>query len=167
MDNETIILECRRALSSYIDHFIVTLLTIFLGFMFWPFWLLTAFLAAWIVVEYLTQYIRLTDKRLLGHAGFIRSARMTTPLNRVGDVTVANGLWGKLLGYSTITITTTGNSEYVFHGMKDAAQFTDRLQEYLLAPAPADLEDAVADALSKAGHKSTKARAFDLLDSDK
>ena len=152
MNNEITVLECRRAVTSYPLQIIACVLSLFYfvkkaplvfyfivqyhdygfaGLRFHLSWIIPIIMVIWIIALQRTQYIRLTDQRLIGHSGFIRSIRMTTPLEKIGDISVSSDLLGKLFGYATIRITTVSNSVYSFRGMYDAMWFSDQLQNYL------------------------------------
>lgn len=84
-----------------------------------------------VVIKVKTTYLELTETRIIGHIGFINSKTLSTPLSRVQNIGLSNGLAGKLFGYHTITVSDAGSSatEYKFRNMADAQAFVDAAQE--------------------------------------
>ncbi len=73
-------------------------------------------------IRHLNTELAVTDKRVIGKAGFINSASLDLPLNKVQNVKVSSGLWGKLFNYGTIEIEAGGGS-LSFCGIKNADGF--------------------------------------------
>lgn len=60
-----------------------------------------------------TEKLVITNKRLYGKTGLIRTKTLDTPLNKVNTVSVSSGLIGKLFGYGKIHVTSSsGTYEY-------------------------------------------------------
>ena len=83
------------------------------------------------IVIHKTEYIALTKTKVVGHRGFIRSKTLTTPISKIQNVGISNGLLGKILGYHTVTLSDAGGSstEYVFKKMANAKAFADAVQQ--------------------------------------
>lgn len=83
------------------------------------------------IILYLTEYIAIDGNTLVGHKGFIRSRRLSCPLSKVQQVSIGNGLFGKIFRYHTVTVATagTGTVEFVFHQMAKAQAFVDAVNE--------------------------------------
>ena len=79
------------------------------------------------LIGYKTTYIALTETKIIGHIGFIRSRTLMTPLSKIQNVGLSNGLLGKILDYHTVTLSDAGGSltEYVFKRMAHARDFAD------------------------------------------
>lgn len=92
---------------------------------------LAAVLIIGVVIKVKTTYLELTETRIVGHIGFINSKTLSTPLSRVQNIGLSNGLAGKLFGYHTITVSDAGSSatEYKFRNMAGAQAFVDAAQE--------------------------------------
>lgn len=92
--------------------------------------LVAAFFAARIFVSYMFTYIVLTKTKIVGHIGFIKSKILTTPLSKVQNIGLSNGLLGKIFGYHTVTISDAGGAgvEFVFPRMAKAQEFVDAVQ---------------------------------------
>lgn len=69
----------------------------------------TIFGAIWFAVRFIAYKntdLILTNKRVFGKCGLISTTQMQSPLNMINSVTFKNGLFGKLLGYGTVEIST-------------------------------------------------------------
>ena len=62
-----------------------------------------------------TTELGLTTKRLIGKVGLINTKSMDAPLNKINNITIQSGLWGKIFGYGTIYVTTSSGSYYYKH----------------------------------------------------
>lgn len=67
------------------------------------------------LIEMLTTELRLTPQRLIGKVGLINTTRMDVQLNKINNVTIENGLMGKIFGYGTILVTTSSGSFFYPH----------------------------------------------------
>lgn len=74
------------------------------------------------LIAMLTTELAVTNKKILGKKGFIKTEEMNSPLNTVQNVKVSNGLWGKIFKYGKIDITTTSGT-YSFDYIKNANEF--------------------------------------------
>lgn len=95
---------------------------------------LAAIFALSILISCRSTYLKLTETKLIGHIGFIKSRTLSTPLSRVQDISLSNGLFGKILGYHTIMISSAGTSgtEYIFRRMAKAKEFADAVQNAIV-----------------------------------
>ena len=82
------------------------------------------------IISYRSEYLALTESKLIGHIGFIKSKKLSTPINRIQNVGISNGLFGKIFNYHTITIDNagTGNTEFVFKRMANAKAFAEKVE---------------------------------------
>ena len=69
--------------------------------------------------------LTITSTEVTGRVGVLHSVKLTAPISRVQDVSISNGVLGKLLGYHTIIVTTagTGGQEFVFKGFCNGPEF--------------------------------------------
>ena len=88
-----------------------------------------------IMITRKTTYIALTETTIVGRKGFIKSRTLTTSLAKVQDMGLSNGLFGKIFGYHTVTISSAGSAgtEFVFHHMAKAQKFVDAVQAAIAA----------------------------------
>lgn len=58
----------------------------------------------------------MTETAVIGRIGIIKTKKLASPISKIQDVSVSNGLLGKIFRYSTVRISTAGSSgaEYVF-----------------------------------------------------
>lgn len=69
--------------------------------------------------------LSISSTGVVGRTGLLHSTKITAPISSIQDVTIANGILGKLLGFHTITVTTagTGGKEFVFKGFTNGPKF--------------------------------------------
>ena len=85
----------------------VVLMLFFVGFItIWPS----------LIRMFTTEFV-VTNKRLYGKVGLINTKTLDTPLNKVDSISVSNGLFGKILGYGDLHITSPAG-EFIFKGIK-------------------------------------------------
>lgn len=58
-----------------------------------------------------TTELTLTNTRLIGKTGLIKTASLDIKLDKIQNVSVKSGLGGKIFGYGTITISSAGTAE--------------------------------------------------------
>ncbi|MCD8040146.1 MAG: PH domain-containing protein [Clostridia bacterium] len=58
-----------------------------------------------------TTELTLTDSRIIGKGGIIRSFSLDAKLDKIQNISVKSGLFGKIFGYGTIVISTAGTAE--------------------------------------------------------
>lgn len=108
----------------------------------------------WYIIRYIgyknTDLI-LTNKRVFGKCGLINTTQMQSPLNKIDSVTFSNGLIGKLIGYGTVTISTT-SSHFRFRYIRDGQSlYNDIFNQLEISEKEkvAYQADAIAEAISK------------------
>lgn len=116
--DEEIIMEGKLHGAMLIPH--ILLMFLFVGF----FTIIPA------IIKMKTTEITITNKRLVGKVGLIKTTELDTPLNKVNNVTVSSGLWGKIFGYGTIKITSS-SGVYDFPGIKNADTFRSVLMNQI------------------------------------
>lgn len=109
--NEVLIMEGKVHWASLIIP-ILTTIFLFIGI----FWLIPA------VIRMFTTELSLSNKRLVGKYGLINTKQMDSPLNKINSVSVESGLFGKIFGYSTITVN-TASTIYVFKNILNGESF--------------------------------------------
>lgn len=60
-----------------------------------------------------TTKITITDKRVEGKIGLIKTEKMDSRIGQVTSVKVTQGLWGKVFNYGTVNINTASGT-YIF-----------------------------------------------------
>lgn len=67
------------------------------------------------LVKDLTTKLRLTNKRLSGSLGLIRTKNLDSPLNKINGVEVRQNLFGKIFNYGTIIVVTAATKFHFEH----------------------------------------------------
>lgn len=78
---------------------------------------------------YMTE-LGFTNKRLIGKTGLINTKSLDSPLNKINNVSVNNGFWGKILGYGNVNISTSSGA-YVYHSVAQPEDFKSRLMNQI------------------------------------
>ena len=68
------------------------------------------------IIRFFTTELAFTNKRLIGKIGFINTKALDSPLNKINNVSVSNGFFGKIFGYGNVHITTSSGS-YIYKGI--------------------------------------------------
>lgn len=92
------------------------------GILFFWLLLIPVFKALKTTITYLNTELAITNKRVVGKAGFINSASLDAPLNKIQNVAVSSGLFGKIFNYGNVKITTAAGA-FNFAGIKNADAF--------------------------------------------
>jgi len=79
-------------------------------------------------VRYRTSEFAVTDKRVLIKTGLIRRDTLETLLNKVENITVKQGLLGRVLNYGTIHVTGTGSTKATFSNIAAPLEFRKQVQ---------------------------------------
>jgi len=62
------------------------------------------------IIDVLCTELGITNKKILGKTGLIRTYVMDSPLNKINNVFVSNGLFGKIFNYGNVIVTTAAQS---------------------------------------------------------
>jgi uncharacterized membrane protein YdbT with pleckstrin-like domain len=79
-------------------------------------------------VRYRASEFAVTDKRVLIKTGLVRRHTLETLLNKVENISVEQGLLGRLLNYGTIQVTGTGSTKETFSNISDPLEFRKQVQ---------------------------------------
>ncbi len=69
-------------------------------------------------IDLCSRALAVTNKRLVGKYGIVKTEAMDSPLNKVQNITVKSGLGGKIFNYGTVEITTAAKT-YAFGFVKN------------------------------------------------
>ena len=83
---------------------------------------------AWSYLRYRCSEFAVTDKRVLIKTGMIRRHTLETLLNKVENISVEQGLLGRLLDYGTIQVTGTGSTKETFTNIIAPLEFRKQVQ---------------------------------------
>lgn len=90
-----------------------------------PFSIILSILAFFLInkiifLPFKTTELILTNKKIIGKSGIINTKIMDSPLNKINNISVEQGLGGKIFGYGKIVITTAaGNYNFNFISQPD------------------------------------------------
>ncbi len=84
--------------------------------------------AVWGIYEILVMRsctVTISGGVVTGKTGILHTKKLTSPVSKVQDVGISNGILGKLFGYHTIIISTAGSdhAEYTYRHMGNAEAF--------------------------------------------
>lgn len=77
------------------------------------------------------SYISLTQTGISGKTGLIKTVKLVAPISKVQNLSISNGLGGKLFGYHNVTVATAGTAgnEIVFKGVTNADVLQKKFME--------------------------------------
>lgn len=81
-------------------------------------------------INLLTTVLAFSNKKVMCKTGLINTQKMDSPLDKVNNVTVASGLFGKIFGYGNIVITTAAET-HTYKGIKTPEKFRTALAEQI------------------------------------
>jgi uncharacterized membrane protein YdbT with pleckstrin-like domain len=79
-------------------------------------------------IRYRTSEFAVTDKRVLIKTGLVRRHTLETLLNKVENISVEQGLLGRVLNYGTIQVTGTGSTKETFSNISAPLEFRKQVQ---------------------------------------
>jgi len=77
------------------------------------------------------SYISLTQTGISGKIGLIETVKLVAPISKVQNLSISNGLGGKIFGYHNVTVATAGTAgnEIVFKGVTNADALQKKFME--------------------------------------
>lgn len=102
----------------------------------------------------LSNCLAITDKKVFGRVGIIKTAEMNSPIHQIQNVSVSNGLFGKLFKYGTVVITTT-TGVYAFKYVKNPDQFKNEVMAQITRTEESKMDlhaQKIADAIYRTNH---------------
>lgn len=90
-----------------------------------------AILTLWIapIIRQMTSEFVITNKRVIMKTGFISRKTFEMNLQKIESVNVDQSLFGRLLGFGTVTIIGTGGSRELFTDISEPLIFRRKFQE--------------------------------------
>ena len=110
------------------------------GILFCWFFLIPLINAIKVTITYCNTELAITNKRVIGKAGFANSAAIDAPLSKVQNVNTSSGLWGKIFGYGNVVIMTAAD-KIPFSGIRKPEEF----KRALMAQIDQAEEDRIAE----------------------
>ena len=84
-------------------------------------------------LRYLSSDFAVTDKRVLARRGLVRRDSLETLLSKIEGIDVEQNLWGRILGYGTLTITGTGGTHESMACIPRPLEFRRQVQGQIVA----------------------------------
>jgi uncharacterized membrane protein YdbT with pleckstrin-like domain len=84
-------------------------------------------------IRYLSSDFAVTDKRVLARMGIVNRQSLETLLTKIEGIGVEQDLWGRVLGFGTITITGTGGTRESVTGIPRPLEFRRQVQAQIVA----------------------------------
>jgi membrane protein YdbS with pleckstrin-like domain len=83
-------------------------------------------------IRFSSSEFAVTDKRVLAKHGFIERESIETLLSKVEAISVDQGIWGRVLGFGTVTITGTGGTDESFPRISQPLEFRRQIQSQVV-----------------------------------
>jgi uncharacterized membrane protein YdbT with pleckstrin-like domain len=84
-------------------------------------------------IRYFSSDFAVTDKRVLARMGIVQRQSLETLLSKIEGLGVEQDLWGRLLGYGTITLTGTGGTRESIAAIPRPLEFRRQVQAQIVA----------------------------------
>ncbi len=84
------------------------------------------------LITYFSTKLTITNKKLTGKTGFIHKEELDSPLNKISGVKISQGLFGQILNYGNVCIT-TASSTFIFYQIQDPSRFKNVLNSQIEA----------------------------------
>ncbi len=98
--------------------------------------------------------LAITNKKVYGKIGFIKTVEMNSPIHQIQNVKVSNGLFGKIFKYGTIDITTT-TGVYYFKYVKNPNDFKNTVMAQIAQSEESKMDlhaQKIADAIKQSNN---------------
>lgn len=82
-------------------------------------------------VTYQTTHLILTDKKIIGRAGFLTRDWQQLNIDRIETSYLAEPIFGRMLGYSTVMISGVGTGLVAFPHIVDGDSFVKKLEQVM------------------------------------
>jgi uncharacterized membrane protein YdbT with pleckstrin-like domain len=83
-------------------------------------------------IRYLSSDFAVTDKRVLARMGILNRQSLETLLTKIEGIGVEQDLWGRVLGFGTVTITGTGGTRESLAGIPRPLEFRRHVQSQIV-----------------------------------
>lgn len=99
--NEQVVLQAKVHWACLIPSFIMSFMGIGIPFLIGK------------IIKMVTTELGFTNKNFIGKVGLINTKVLNSPLNKINNISVESGLWGKIFGYGTVHVdTASGNYDF-------------------------------------------------------
>jgi uncharacterized membrane protein YdbT with pleckstrin-like domain len=119
-----------------------TVVASMLGALVWLFWVIAVpvVILLWIIViardilRLATTEFAITDHRVMSKTGFMRTEVKSTPLDKVNSINVTQSLFGNMLNYGDVEVTTATaeeNDNHAVTALRRPDEFRNRLSQQM------------------------------------
>lgn len=132
---EQVVVRCRKHWGMFVGRGLIAFLFLIMGFIteaddstFLIVCIAVAVIALLpAIISYFSDYLELTETKIVGHSGLINSRKISAPLSKVQNIELSNGLGGKIFGYHDILVDNagTGGKEFRFRKATNAEEFAE------------------------------------------
>lgn len=130
-DKGKVLVTCRKHWSAYIPVVIVEVLFFMIMIAGFSSGATGSGIGAFLVVTIVcairaisinSSYLALSTTSITGKVGRVKTVKLVAPISKIQNLSISNGLGGKLFGYHNVTVATAGTarSEIVFKGITNA-----------------------------------------------
>jgi len=84
-------------------------------------------------IKFKSSEFGVTNRRVIVKIGFIRRISVEVLLNKIEGIQVNQGIWGRILGFGSITVSGTGGTKDLFHKISAPLEFRRKVQEQIVA----------------------------------
>ncbi len=81
-------------------------------------------------IRYKNTFLTIFEKKVKGEVGIFRKQTLNAPLDKINDVYVYQGIFGRIFGYGTINISTS-SSNFTFKGISECKILGQKLLEQI------------------------------------
>ena len=82
-------------------------------------------------ITFKTSEFGVTNKRVIVKVGVIRRNSLEVLLNKIEAIQVNQGIWGRILGFGSITVSGTGGTKDPFHKIDAPFEFRKQVLEQI------------------------------------
>lgn len=82
-------------------------------------------------IQYVTSEFGITNRRVIVKTGLFRRKSLEVLLNKIEGIQVNQSIFGRLLGFGSITVTGTGGTKDPFHNIAAPFEFRKKAQEQI------------------------------------
>jgi uncharacterized membrane protein YdbT with pleckstrin-like domain len=75
------------------------------------------------IIRVKTVELALTNKKVIGKAGFINRASIDLPISKLESITIDQGLFGRMFNYGLVSIRGVGGNRVTIPSIKDPLSF--------------------------------------------
>lgn len=98
---------------------------------FWTFFIITIITGGLTYLNRKYSEFALTNKRILIKVGVFSVKTLETQLNKISNISVSQGILGRILGYGSVLIASTGGVKETYPRIENPIEFKKKIQEHI------------------------------------